>query len=264
MTLRIEVRNEHHRERGTFFVVEGKEARSDGSARYWCQLTCNTPFGVVGTYFGSMGAPAATFLRSCNKDYILGRLWGLETEVYDGEVAEYELRRRVLKDRKNGDLDSDDARRLMAMIENADFEEEHGFRTLVYGTGHFYQMFSEGGGSSYKVPNPQAEGFWEQLWPGFIEQLTAAAKVTYADGPVWDWFGLSYGNYFAAPRRSLQSMPLGWQQRFVELMDEAAAFLPSEAFPDYTVTRKSGGRYSADPLSAYKRADPIPPKEPQA
>ena len=173
----IAVKNEQAREHGTFFVVEGCEQRGDGDTRYWCQLTCNTAFGVVGTFFGSMGAPAATFLKRCNKDYILGRLWGLETEVYDSAVAERELRLSVLKERKQHELTHDEARDLMDAIDSADLDTEHGFQALVYGNRHFYQSFSEGGGSDYKVPNPQAEGFWEDLWPGFLAELAQRAEV---------------------------------------------------------------------------------------
>jgi len=174
----IIVKNEQAREHGTFFVVEGCEQSKNGETRYWCQLTCNTPFGVVGTYFGSMGAPAAKFLSGCNKDYILGRLWGLETEVYDGDVAKANLVKWVLRERKSRELSHDSAKDLLQAIDCADFDNEHGFQSLVYGHAPFYQVFSEGGGSDYKVPNPQAEGFWQDLWPGFLAELTQRAEVT--------------------------------------------------------------------------------------
>lgn len=83
----------------------------------------------------------------------------------------------------------------------------------------------------------------------------------YSDGPVWRWFGLSYGNYFAVPRRTLQSMPVEWQQRFVDLMDEASALLPSEAFPPTIVTGKNSNRFCRAPLSDYRHTGPIQPKD---
>lgn len=173
----IVVKNEQAREHGTFFVVEGCERHSNGDIRYWAQLTCNTAFGIVGTFFGSMGSPAAQFLSHCNKDYIIGRLWGLRSDVYDGGVAQRELRRSVLSDRKQRELTHDEARDLLDAIDCADLDTEHGFQALVYGNRHFYQSFSEGGGSDYKVPNPQAEGFWEDLWPGFLAELAQRAGI---------------------------------------------------------------------------------------
>lgn len=173
----IVVKNEQAREHGTFFVVEGCEQQGNGNTHYWAQLTCNTPFGVVGTFFGSMGAPAARFLRRCGKGYMLGRLWGMQTEVYDGQVAKANLIKWVLRERKDRELSHDEARDLLQAIDCADFDNEHGFQSLVYGHAPFYQAFSEGGGSDYKVPNPQAEGFWELLWPGFLAELTQRAEV---------------------------------------------------------------------------------------
>ncbi|GEM_PF-769829 len=268
----IVVKNEQAREHGTFFVVEGCEQSSNGATHYWAQLTCNTPFGMVGTFFGSMGAPAAEFLRRCNKGYILGRLWGLQTKVYDGAVAERELRKLILRDRYAVNLTAEKARELWDAVEGADFEEEHGFRTLVYDNAHFYQQFSEGGCIDYKVPNPQAEGFWELLWPGFLAVLAQRAETaakadetailcTYSHGPVWDAFGISRAAYLVVPRRTLQSMPLEWQQRFVALMDEAHAHLPAEAFPDYVVQRRERGRFLTDPLRDYRHTGPIAPKD---
>ncbi|QGL94598.1 hypothetical protein FEO92_20300 [Stenotrophomonas maltophilia] len=173
----IVVKNEQAREHGTFFVVEGCEHLSNGDTRYWAQLTCNTTFGVVGTFFGSMGAPAASFLRHCGKGYILGRLWGMQTEVYDGDVAKANLIKWVLRERKNRELSHDSARGLLQAIDGADFDNEHGFQALVYGHALFYQVFSEGGGTDYKVPNPQAEGFWQYLWSGFLTELAQRAEV---------------------------------------------------------------------------------------
>lgn len=53
--------------------------------------------------------------------------------------------------------------------------------------------------------------------------------------PVHNWFGLTYSSYFTIPRAALQAMPVEWQMRFVELMEEAeAAGLET---PEYHVLR---------------------------
>ncbi|WP_414553689.1 hypothetical protein [Stenotrophomonas forensis] len=96
------------------------------------------------------------------------------------------------------------------------------------------------------------------------EETTTAQSAeppSYYHGPVWDAFGLTRAAYLVVPRRTLQSMPLEWQQRFVTLMDEAHAALPAEAFPDYTVQRQERGRFMTDPLRDYRHTGPIPPKE---
>lgn len=40
------------------------------------------------------------------------------------------------------------------------------------------------------------------------------------DGPVHEWFGLSYSNYAVLHRSLMQSMPLDWQERIVGLLRE--------------------------------------------
>lgn len=79
----------------------------------------------------------------------------------------------------------------------------------------------------------------------------------YCHGPVWNAFGLTRSAYLVVPRRTLQSMPLEWQQRFVALMDEAQEQLPADAFPEYSVQRKEAGRFVADPLRDYRHTGPI-------
>ncbi|WP_053092115.1 hypothetical protein [Stenotrophomonas maltophilia] len=100
------------------------------------------------------------------------------------------------------------------------------------------------------------------------DQLLTAAQdqsepveCPYYHGPVWDAFGLTRASYLVVPRRTLQSMPLEWQQQFVALMDEAQAYLPADAFPEYTVRRQDNGKFVADPLRDYRHTGPIPPKE---
>lgn len=76
-------------------------------------------------------------------------------------------------------------------------------------------------------------------------------------GPVWKAFGLTRSAYLVVPRRTLQSMPLDWQERLVALMDEAQEQLPADAFPEYSVQRLEGGRFVADPLRDYRHTGPI-------
>ncbi|WP_262071935.1 hypothetical protein [Stenotrophomonas sp. Marseille-Q5258] len=80
----------------------------------------------------------------------------------------------------------------------------------------------------------------------------------YCDGPIWQAFGLGRAGYLVVPRRTLQSMPLEWQQKFVALMDEAQALLPGDAFPEYVVQRRERGRFVADVLREYRHTGPIP------
>lgn len=54
-------------------------------------------------------------------------------------------------------------------------------------------------------------------------------------GPVHGFFGLSYANYYVAPRTLMQCMPLEWQRRFAELAGELDAAYPDRS-AEYEVT----------------------------
>jgi hypothetical protein len=55
------------------------------------------------------------------------------------------------------------------------------------------------------------------------------------DGPIHEWFGLSYSNYQVCHRALMQSMPLGWQQRMVACLSELADAFEHVVVPDYYI-----------------------------
>jgi len=74
-------------------------------------------------------------------------------------------------------------------------------------------------------------------------------------GAVHGWFGLTYSSYFVIPRVALDAMPLDWQQRFVDLMNEADE-MGLKIPDDYTVQRRDKrGRFINDPWSNYRHPD---------
>lgn len=80
-----------------------------------------------------------------------------------------------------------------------------------------------------------------------------AHSSAYFDGPVWNYFCLTYSAYLVMPRVSLCSMPLGWQRRFVALMKQAEQMLPPELQGGtYTVQKRENKRFVKDPLSDYR------------
>lgn len=61
-------------------------------------------------------------------------------------------------------------------------------------------------------------------------------EVLGLDKPIHAWFGLSYASYHVVPRLALEAMPADWQQRFVDLMNEANLAHGMET-PNYHVLR---------------------------
>lgn len=71
-------------------------------------------------------------------------------------------------------------------------------------------------------------------------------------GPIHAWFGLTYAAYLVLPRLALQIMPREWQQRLVDLLNEAEA-AGIETPDNYEVRLRGGnGRFVDDPLADYR------------
>jgi len=99
----------------------------------------------------------------------------------------------------------------------------------------------------------------DQLLTAAMEEAEPI-RSAHSDGPVWNAFGLTRAAYLVVPRRTLQSMPLEWQERFVALINEAHAHLPVDAFPEYIVRRHDNGKFVADPLRDYRHTGPLQPR----
>ena len=84
----------------------------------------------------------------------------------------------------------------------------------------------------------------------------------YFDGPLWNWFGLSYSSYLVLPRTLLCGMPPKWQERMVALLAEMHEVYETDALEDnYLVTlRGKGGRFKLDPWANYKYPPELPYK----
>ena len=75
------------------------------------------------------------------------------------------------------------------------------------------------------------------------------------DEPIHDWFELTYANYLVLPRSVLQSAPVWWQKKFVQLLEELHPMfgdIPQSG--KYEVhLRGEDGRYKEDDLADYER-----------
>lgn len=83
-------------------------------------------------------------------------------------------------------------------------------------------------------------------------------EVIGTTAPVHDWFGLSYSNYLVIPRAILESMPVGWQKQFVDLLrecDTAVADAKIETSAKYRVTPiGADGKFAREPMPHYRHA----------
>jgi hypothetical protein len=81
----------------------------------------------------------------------------------------------------------------------------------------------------------------------------------YFDGPMWNWFGLTYSSYLVLPRTLLCGMPVEWQQRMSNLLDEMKEVYDSQQINDnYTVILRVNGKFIKDPLAPYRHPNGLP------
>ncbi len=77
--------------------------------------------------------------------------------------------------------------------------------------------------------------------------MTESDIMVESDTPVHDWFGLTYAQFLTVPRIVMQSMPIEWQRKMVDLlkeMDETFDWTPEEG--NYWVRiRDDKGRFHA-------------------
>lgn len=59
--------------------------------------------------------------------------------------------------------------------------------------------------------------------------------VSTGSEPIHTWMGLSYSNYLVLQRTLLQSMPAGWQQRFVACLEELFTAYPEGGDVEFEV-----------------------------
>lgn len=161
-------------EYGDFFLREGSQQRQDGTTTYWCQLTCNTSFGCVGHFWSSMGSPAASFLAKIDKGYTLGKLFGLKAEIFDAHQAVEDAKSFVRRDLESDDIDEATAAERLQELTDAGISNEFEWHIFVNDNDWLFVWLVDGARAG-QIPNPQAEGFWEYLWPVFLDALTATA-----------------------------------------------------------------------------------------
>lgn len=164
------VRGEHG-ERGRFFLREGEHPKDAGGRSYWCELVCNTGYGAVGHYWGNMGRPAAEFLASLNKGYLLTKLWGLEAQVYHGPTAVRSAKEQLFRARRNDRMSRDLAREVFDAVDDLGSDpSEYDWVECIRDNDFLYGLALDGELRSQAL-NPMAEGFWRDLWPAFLAEL---------------------------------------------------------------------------------------------
>lgn len=162
-------------EYGAFFIREGK--RGEGpNTQFYCELTIQSSFGNVGYFWSHMGSPACTFFTQTSRDYVVDKLWGEHSRVFDAEKTEEQMRRMILEERRRGSHTKSEARDIYNAVQDlSTFETLERFCDAYAEYSCLLEWCHIGDIPFVNVINPQAAAFWEKLWPEFLQALNEEA-----------------------------------------------------------------------------------------
>jgi hypothetical protein len=188
------------------FVRSGEALCLDGSTRHWADISVISDYGSFGHHWSHMGEPWYEFIQGLDFGYAMQKFMGERFQVpMRIEDARAKVRRVVLEQRREGSMDADDARGLYDGAndceEAATFLED--LDRASSGAMYRHELWDW----KWTEPNPQARGFWDEIWPHFTaavrDSVTEAAPAveTAQTGSIGD-------EGTGAPQSAIAQVPL--------------------------------------------------------
>ena len=164
------------------FVRHGTGVQTDGSPRGWVHVSVISDFGSFGYCWTHIGPDRwREFLAGLDLHYAMQKMLGERFRVPLAiHEAEAKGRQMILQYRREDSLDAEDARKLWDGLDAAD--RDGGLDGFLrdwdrQSDGRWYAH--DWWDASWDKVNPQAEGFWREIWPHFIAGIQSeAARAT--------------------------------------------------------------------------------------
>lgn len=176
------IRTARH-EWATIVMFGWQATGNDGAPRECGEILIHSGFGSWAHSWGHLGMPFKTFLLKAERDYIATKFIGADAYKFDGELSVRELRKRLLRWRREGQLNKEDARQLWDYIDESEFELESSERDFVDAmqqasselvpSRQLLRFVQEPWEQLATSLDSQFAGFWREIWPTFLEQLKA-------------------------------------------------------------------------------------------
>jgi hypothetical protein len=148
--------------------------RDDGGSSGYIAVVGS--FGSFGHYFGNCGSDFRSFLCGCDKYYLAGKFFGADARVFDCDKTVEALKGQIIGWRRDGSIDREEAREMFDAVKEASHtNSEEGFFTELQQMPKFYDF--EVYGLAARMMNPQAAGFFSDLWPGFVAELRSELQA---------------------------------------------------------------------------------------
>lgn len=150
-----------------------------GSAiAYGGEILINSSFGAWAHRWNACGMPFKKFLADINFQYLFEKLMGHGLHYFDCDGTVRYVRNEVLKYRKSRDIDAKEAREIWTGIDDyvsCQRTSQNSFIQAMQSIAYEYDLpcleLSEPWHMAQIIDNPQAVGFWHDIWPLFIAKL---------------------------------------------------------------------------------------------
>lgn len=198
------------------YVRHGMGKTGAGDPRGWVNVSVISDFGSFGYCWSHIGAtPWHEFLATLDFDYAMNKfLSGKHRVSVDGHEAQRRAHAHVLRLRRERTLSKDQASALYHGATTAD--PDQGLSVFLSDWGresgepfHRFEMWSY----DWKMESPAARGFWSDIWPLFVAEITAEAelrkpvtdpaKLSDLERRVLVWAAYSGGEEWAFPFRRI-------------------------------------------------------------
>lgn len=186
------VRKNH--EWATIVVREWADTEVDGKQRQRGEILINSSFGAWSQFWGAPGCRFKKFLLQISMDYAFGRFMQRDQlDEYDGDATVRSLRKRVVLARKERRISKVTAAWLRDQIDDEVERMERNADGFIEACGSILHeadqcwspaevrrdiddlrdQLDEAWYRTETRTNPQAVGFWRELWPEFTQALRA-------------------------------------------------------------------------------------------
>lgn len=148
--------------------AEGKAATYSG------ELLVHSSFGNFSYTWRYCALPFKQFLATIDQDSFMRKCLGDAYREYSGNETVLKLKRALLQLRRAGVYSADRARdawdSFCVQLDEAETSESGFYRAVKDVCGASTPLGDAEAYLCYQ-PNPQALGFWNKLWPDFVEEL---------------------------------------------------------------------------------------------
>ncbi len=159
------------------FLIGGKRAADE----HWGTVCFTSTFGEGGHTFTNMGPRTLKqFLTRVDFSYLSQKVFGERARVLDAKKSLEGMRKTVLDALSEAEITEDAARELNEALDTVE-------RSNYHNTSEFTHAIHVEAGEAFMrlelwhdivmMPNPQAVGFWEEIWLPFVRTLLAEAST---------------------------------------------------------------------------------------